>query len=433
MTSENTAGMQGSGIWFDGLTTKKRVVHLLLIDDVLRIAPELELPGADALDASPPAMPMRHRLSSLAMAEPALHAPLALQLPDGGTLWVDEPASPLALALTSRTTKLQGGESKPWKLPRATRLIASWPAAVACLVASIALVVWFDRQGAALAARAALVVLPERLDNALGDAVFGSIKAQWLEPSTLSSERQSVLEARFTQVAQTLAPNRTVALHFLRVRSRARDDGSHACPVRDLDEADASPPPSTADPVQPSSTAASTHESTLESTRTSNQESAHPSADDSKPRNPDGGFNAFALPNGAIVMLDGMSRELSDDEIMAVLGHELGHVVHRHSMQAVARSFGLLAVAGVVLGDFSSVIASVVATLQTFHYSREAEREADAYGRTFAQAAGLPPGTEAAVWKKLLAEQIESGADALPEWMSTHPPTQERLDAARQR
>ncbi len=408
MTDDNSAGVQGSGVWFDGITTQRRVVHLLLIDDVLRIAPELTLPSADAPEltlpgvdapvAPPHVVPMRHRVSSLAMAEPTAHAPLALQLPDGGSVWIDDPSAPLALALLRQIVQPQGRPSSSLKLPRAARLIASWPAAVACLIASIALVVWFDRQGAALAARAALVVLPERLDNALGDAVYASVKAQWLEPSTLSGERQGVLEARFAEVAQKLAPDRTVAVHFHRMRSRERDEGAHACPVRDKDEAD-----------------------------------ALPSTKDAKPGEREGGFNAFALPNGVIVMLDGMSRTLSDDEIMAVLGHELGHVVHRHSMQAVARSFGLLAVAGVVLGDFSSVIATAVATLQTFRYSRDAEREADAYGRTFAQAADLPQGTEAAVWKKLLAEQSSSGADALPEWMSTHPPTQERLDAARQR
>ncbi len=416
MTSEGAAGMQGWGVWFDGVSTRRRVAHLLLIDDVLRISPELVVPDAedDSRRHAATSLPMRHRLSTVRMAEPVLNAPLALELPDGSSLWVDEPSGPLSQEVLRRVAQAQDGASK-FKLPRARRLIASWPAVLACVVASVALVVWFDRQGAALVARGALQVLPERLDQALGDAVFSSIQSQWLEPSTMSNERQTLLASRFAAVVQDIAPNRKVALHFFRMRDSDGRDGSHSCPVRPAEESDPA-----------SSTVAS------ESPSTPGAPDSSESPNASTEREPDGGFNAFALPNGSIVVLDGMSDALNDDELMAVLGHELGHVVHRHSMQSVARSFGVLAVATVVLGDFSSVVSTAVATLQTFRHSRDAEREADDYGRTFAQAARLPPGTEASVWKKLLTKQGTSDGDALPEWMSTHPPTQERLNAARE-
>lgn len=139
-------------------------------------------------------------------------------------------------------------------------------------------------------------------------------------------------------------------------------------------------------------------------------------------------FNAFALPHGGVVVMDGLAEKLSDDELMAVLGHELGHVVHRHGMQGLLRSFGLLSVAGVVLADFSSVAAGSVATVQRLRYSRDAEREADAYARRLIAELGLPPQTLAAVWLKFKANKRIAAADkAQPDWLSSHPSLDERL------
>lgn len=68
-------------------------------------------------------------------------------------------------------------------------------------------------------------------------------------------------------------------------------------------------------------------------------------------------------------------------EALAVLAHEIGHVVHRHGMSGLVRSLGLLSVAGTVLGDFSTVAASALGTVQGLRYSCEAEREADLFAR----------------------------------------------------
>ncbi|MFY8086979.1 MAG: M48 family metallopeptidase [Rubrivivax sp.] len=142
------------------------------------------------------------------------------------------------------------------------------------------------------------------------------------------------------------------------------------------------------------------------------------------------GFNAMALPDGHIILFDGLTEALTDDEIMAVLGHELGHVVHRHGMQRLMRGAGLLTVAGVAVGDFSSVLGSLVGGLQTLHYSRDDEREADAYGRQFAAAAGLRPDIWLSVWRKFREVQDAQGGGEVPGWMSTHPTLDERLKEA---
>jgi Zn-dependent protease with chaperone function len=150
-------------------------------------------------------------------------------------------------------------------------------------------------------------------------------------------------------------------------------------------------------------------------------------------RGHEAGFNAFALPHGAIVVLDGLAERLSDDELLALLGHELGHVQHRHGLRAVARGFGLLAVAGAVFGDFSIVVAGAMAGVQNLHYSRDAEREADAFSHRFAAAAGLPPQVTAGLWRKLLAEERRRNITGMPLWLSTHPSTEERLREAEAR
>lgn len=141
------------------------------------------------------------------------------------------------------------------------------------------------------------------------------------------------------------------------------------------------------------------------------------------------GFNAFVLPDGHIVLLDGLLNWLDDDEVMAVLGHELGHVVHRHSMQALMRSAGLAAVAGVVLGDFSSVAVAATASLQSLAYSRDAEREADRFALEFLDAAGIERAVMKRVWVKFMAAERRGGGGGMPAWASSHPRTEERLRA----
>jgi Zn-dependent protease with chaperone function len=139
-------------------------------------------------------------------------------------------------------------------------------------------------------------------------------------------------------------------------------------------------------------------------------------------------FNALALPNGSLLVLDGMSEAFSDDEVLAVLGHEAGHVVHRHSMLALMRSLGLIALSSAIVGDFSSAAASAWSTLAILGYSRDAEREADAFARRFAATASVPPQAMLGVWTKLLTFRKLQGHREAPLWLSTHPPTEERLN-----
>jgi len=131
---------------------------------------------------------------------------------------------------------------------------------------------------------------------------------------------------------------------------------------------------------------------------------------------------------GRVLLLDGLSEASNDDEVIAVLGHELGHVVHRHGMKNLMRSIGLVTVAGVVLGDFSSVASATLATLQVLNHSRDAELEAEAFAQQFLARADLPNGVLRSVWEKFAAARHRSGG-ALPTWLSSHPATDGRWRA----
>jgi Zn-dependent protease with chaperone function len=140
-------------------------------------------------------------------------------------------------------------------------------------------------------------------------------------------------------------------------------------------------------------------------------------------------FNAFAVPGGTIVLLDGLAKAMDDEEVLAVLGHELGHVVHRDGMHGIAQQMGLLAVAGVVWGDMSSLAATVAAGFEGLRYSRAMEADADAFAVTFLSRGGIPVQHLADAFAVIEREEAKRGA--MPTFLNDHPSTPERVRAAR--
>jgi Zn-dependent protease with chaperone function len=115
------------------------------------------------------------------------------------------------------------------------------------------------------------------------------------------------------------------------------------------------------------------------------------------------GPNAFALPGGTLVMTDQLVELVGADEkvITAVLAHEIGHVRHRHGLRLLVQTTVLSGLAGIVLGDFSTVLAGVPVLLGQASYSREAEREADAEAVRVLKAAGISPAVMITLFDKL--------------------------------
>jgi len=140
--------------------------------------------------------------------------------------------------------------------------------------------------------------------------------------------------------------------------------------------------------------------------------------------------NAMALPGGVIVLLDGLVDFALEDAVLGVLGHELGHVVHKHAARQIFQSVGVGAAAGLLWGDFAGSAASAPVALGLLRYSREFEREADDFAVEFMRNQKLSAAAVYSFFKRLRErERVEGGS--IPEFLSSHPSTDERLERFR--
>jgi len=141
------------------------------------------------------------------------------------------------------------------------------------------------------------------------------------------------------------------------------------------------------------------------------------------------GANALALPSGVVVVTDGLvGLAHSDDELTAVFAHEIGHLLHRHSLRRLLQDSGTVVVVAAVTGDLTSVAslgALPVAFLEA-HYSRDFEREADDFALQYMRNHGLPPEAFAAI----LLRMQQGRPEGIP-YLSTHPTTSERVERFR--
>jgi len=95
------------------------------------------------------------------------------------------------------------------------------------------------------------------------------------------------------------------------------------------------------------------------------------------------GSNAFALPDGSIILLDSLVHQLDDAEINAVIAHELGHLVHRDALRLLIQKATVAFIVAAWLGDASSAAVGISSQLIQTDYSREAELAADAFAARF--------------------------------------------------
>ncbi|KAL9225259.1 hypothetical protein vseg_001206 [Gypsophila vaccaria] len=128
--------------------------------------------------------------------------------------------------------------------------------------------------------------------------------------------------------------------------------------------------------------------------------------------------NAFCVPGGKIVIYTGMLKKLkSDVEVATVIGHEVGHVVARHSAEEITKGVWLLAFE--LFLHLLFVPRAVVAMpylLLEFPSSRRMEMEADYIGLLLTASAGYDPREAPRVYEKLRSEELP-----IEEYLSTHP------------
>lgn len=141
------------------------------------------------------------------------------------------------------------------------------------------------------------------------------------------------------------------------------------------------------------------------------------------------GANAFALPSGIVVMTDELVElSKSDDELRAVLAHEIGHVRGRHALRHLLQAAGVTAIATALLGDVSSIsgILSAAPALLDAKNSRDFETEADNFARQWLKENHVEESSFDAILCRLTKEE---GADAGKkdfDFFSTHPATGKR-------
>ena len=146
--------------------------------------------------------------------------------------------------------------------------------------------------------------------------------------------------------------------------------------------------------------------------------------------------NAFVLPSGKIGVTAGLLALVrNDDQLAAVLGHEVGHVVARHAAERYSNtalaSVGLQAVQGVA-GDYARAAGAIGGLGAQYGvllpFSRRDELEADRLGVDYMQRAGFKPAESLALWR-IMAQQRQTST---PEFASTHPSDASRIAALEQ-
>jgi predicted Zn-dependent protease len=147
-----------------------------------------------------------------------------------------------------------------------------------------------------------------------------------------------------------------------------------------------------------------------------------------------GEVNAFCMPGGRIAFYTGIidKLRLTDDEIAAVMGHEIAHALREHGRdrQSKATATGLVSqLGGGALSSWLGVdvrgVANTVGQLAVLKFSRDEEREADLVGLDIAARSGYDPRAGIALWNKMAALN-QSGAPI--ELLSTHPGGSERIE-----
>lgn len=148
------------------------------------------------------------------------------------------------------------------------------------------------------------------------------------------------------------------------------------------------------------------------------------------------GPNALALPAGTIVFTDELVEIAEDDEeLVAILAHEIGHVVHRHGMRRMVQdsllSFAIMALTGDAHG-VSEIFMGLPVILTELAYSREFERSADSYALDYLVSNDIPPHRFADILLRIDKTSREKAHENGEKWtgyLSTHPPTIKRVEA----
>ena len=140
-------------------------------------------------------------------------------------------------------------------------------------------------------------------------------------------------------------------------------------------------------------------------------------------------INAFALPGGQCFITYALFSQLNEDQLAGVLGHEIAHVVGRHSAERLAEStfWQTLATGASVGGDMGSLVGSIGQNT-LLQNGRDDELESDELGVLMMIQAGYDPNEMIEVMRIL---KKAAGPNRVPEFQSTHPDPENRIEKIR--
>lgn len=145
-------------------------------------------------------------------------------------------------------------------------------------------------------------------------------------------------------------------------------------------------------------------------------------------------INAFACPDGSVRVFSSLMDIMDDDELMGIIGHEIGHVMKRHSKNAFraelltgAAKDAIASAGGVAAALTESQLGTLGQSLLNAKYSQKQEKEADDCGYDFLRANGRNPWGMVMAFEKFL--EMEGGAKTsyVQKMFSSHPETKDRI------
>jgi len=141
------------------------------------------------------------------------------------------------------------------------------------------------------------------------------------------------------------------------------------------------------------------------------------------------GANAFALPSGIIIVTDRLVEESeNDNEVIAILAHEIGHLVNRHSVRMALQNSAVAVLIATVTGDpfsTSSLVIALPTVMINAQYSQVFETEADDYAYNYLIRSDIPLHSFADILVRITGGEETSEAE---KYLSTHPGTLERVE-----
>ncbi|MDE6578321.1 MAG: M48 family metallopeptidase, partial [Muribaculaceae bacterium] len=145
-------------------------------------------------------------------------------------------------------------------------------------------------------------------------------------------------------------------------------------------------------------------------------------------------INAFACADGSVRVYSGLMDRMTDDEVLGVIGHEIGHVAHKDTKNAFKNSLltsalldGVASTGSTAAALTNSQLGKLGESLVNAKFSQKQESNADDYGYDFLKSNGKNPWSMAMAFQKLGQLENSASSNGLQQMFSSHPSTTKRI------